>query len=229
MILPSNSKFSIGYLESLMRSAQTKEEDPIQKIIQRAIESSCTVFGQAGKSRWTGSGFLIGNKVIVTAGHVAGPVEEQGHIDIAVTFDAKSIYSCSVIAVDHNIDVGLLYCQEAVHLPSVKLGNSDTAEIGDIVAAIGSPQGWHDTATVGRISNIHQSLNDPSQPAWSDIIFIDADILEGASGGMCIGTDGLVYGSIVGVTGTQAELGIGERAVCPSNKIIKMVYNSIHE
>ena len=51
------------------------------------------------------------------------------------------------------------------------------------------------------------------------IVFIDADILQGSSGGMVIGTDGLIYGSIMGVTGQHADLGIGERSICPSNKI----------
>ena len=56
-------------------------------------------------------------------------------------------------------------------------------------------------------------------PDFFDLIFIDADILQGSSGGMTIGTDGLVYGSIMGVTGQHADIGIGERAICPSNKI----------
>jgi S1-C subfamily serine protease len=96
--------------------------------------------------------------------------------------------------------------------------------IGDIIATISSPEGWNDTATVGRIANIHQNLGElaPSS-AWNDIIFIDADILQGSSGGMVIGTDGLVYGSIVGVTGQNAEIGLGQRAVCPSNKIIALL------
>ena len=60
-------------------------------------------------------------------------------------------------------------------------------------------------------------------PAWNDIIFIDADILEGSSGGMAIGTDGFVYGSIMGVTGQRANIGIGERSICPSYKILKLL------
>jgi S1-C subfamily serine protease len=99
------------------------------------------------------------------------------------------------------------------------LADSETAEVGDIIAAIGSPEGWHDTATVGRISNIHQTVQNADSPAWSDLIFIDADILQGISGGMVIGTDGLVYGLVIGVTGEHADLAIGENSVCPSNKI----------
>jgi len=38
-----------------------------------------------------------------------------------------------------------------------------------------------------------------------------------------VGTDGLVIGSVIGVTGTLAEYGIGENVLCPSNKILKLL------
>ena len=54
----------------------------------------------------------------------------------------------------------------------------------------------------------------------NDVIFVDAKILQGVSGGMCVTTDGLVIGSVIGVTGALANLGIGENVLCPSNKIV---------
>ncbi len=60
-------------------------------------------------------------------------------------------------------------------------------------------------------------------PAWNDVTFVDAKILQGVSGGMCVGTDGLVIGSIIGVTGMLAEYGIGQNVICPSNKIINLI------
>jgi V8-like Glu-specific endopeptidase len=60
-------------------------------------------------------------------------------------------------------------------------------------------------------------------PAWNDVVFVDADILEGSSGGMVIGTDNLVIGTIMGVTGQHADIGVGENSVCPSNKITNML------
>ena len=96
--------------------------------------------------------------------------------------------------------------------------------MGDLIAVIGAPEGFHDTATVGRISNIHQSLGEQApSPAWTDIIFIDADIAEGSSGGMVLDMNGRVVGIIMGVTGQHADVGIGENSVCPSNKIGKLL------
>lgn len=218
-------RFNTDLLEWNMRLAQEKQSDPIKEIIQSSIQASCTVLIYADNKQWTGSGFHIGDGIIVTAAHVA-PVEltSKPH-EISLSFDGQTLYPAQIVASEHQFDVALLMCRQITNnIPSVKLGDSDKAEVGDIIATIGSPEGWNDTATVGRISNIHQSLGEfaPS-PAWNDIIFIDADILQGASGGMIIGTDGLVYGSIMGVTGQLAEIGIGQRAVCPSNKIKALV------
>jgi type I restriction enzyme M protein len=48
-------------------------------------------------------------------------------------------------------------------------------ELGETVAVIGAPEGWADTVTVGRLSNIHQSLGDYAPgPSWNDVMFIDA-------------------------------------------------------
>ena len=186
---------------------------------------SCTLFIKSGKKEWTGSGFHLGQGYVATAGHVV-PVDLQGtSAEINATFDGKNFFPMQFIASNPNIDSGIVFNPQIPKvIPTATLGDSNSANIGDIIAVISSPEGWHDTATVGRISNIHQSMgeNAPS-PAWNDIIFIDADILQGSSGGMVIGTNNLVVGTIMGVTGQHADIGVGENAVCPSNKITNML------
>jgi hypothetical protein len=55
------------------------------------------------------------------------------------------------------------------------------------------------------------------------VIFVDAKILQGVSGGMCITSDGLAIGLVIGVTGQLAEYGVGENVICPSNKIFSLL------
>ena len=217
-------KFNTTELEWRLKLGQ-KIEDPVKKLIQTAIQSSCTIFVDEADSSWTGSGFHVGDGYIVTASHVVPPDLERKPHQIKVSFDGRTMYPAQMQISDPNVDAGIVLCKPiSKTIPAVSLANSDEAEVGDIVAVIGSPEGFHDTATVGRITNIHQTLGDASPSlAWEDIIFIDADILEGASGGMVIGTDGLVYGSIMGVTGQHADVGVGENSACPSNKIIGLM------
>lgn len=216
----------LNLVDLLVKTSQVSEkiEDPVKEIIQLGLQSSCSIYvrSNSSKSQWSGSGFHVGNGLIVTAGHVV-PLNTDIS-DVNVSFDNKQFFPASVIKSDPDIDAGAIYCEAAKSFPALQLGDSDTLEKGDIVAVIGAPEGFHDTTTVGRISNLHQGLGQgaPSQ-AWNDIIFVDADIMEGSSGGMVIGTDGLVYGLVMGVTGQHADVGIGESSVSPSNKIKKML------
>lgn len=210
-------KLDVNYLDNLIKSSQ-KIEDPIKAITELGLRSSCTIIVTEGKSQWSGSGFHIGDGNIVTAGHVVP--NENPRLQVKITFDNKNYYDAVVVSSNPAYDAAILKCEQIANIiPGLKLGNSDSLEVGDLVVVVSAPEGFHDTATFGRVSNIHQSVKNIESPAWNDIIFIDADILEGSSGGMVLGSDGLVYGIVIGVTGSHAEIGIGENSVCPSNKI----------
>jgi len=201
-----------------------KVSDKIQEVIQAAIPASCSIYVKTRKKSWSGSGFHIGNGYVVTASHVA-PQEIQDSGEINLTFDQQIIYSAKIFKSDPNIDAAILQIQgDYSKITAVALANSDNLELGETVAVLGAPEGWHDTVSVGRISNMHQSMGSSApSSAWNDVIFVDAKILQGVSGGMCIATDGLVIGSVIGVTGTLANLGIGENVICPSNKILSLL------
>ena len=223
-----NFKIDCNLLESLVKTSQTRDlaDDPVKKTIRTGLGSSCTIYVRSGKKNWSGSGFYVGNNIVITAGHVVP--NDQNLTEIMCTFDGNKYIRATFVSSDPNIDSGAVRLEYSpTGIEPLKFGNSDILEVGDIVAVISAPEGFHDTATVGRVSNVHQSIADPNMPAWNDIIFIDADILEGSSGGMVIGIDNLVYGTIMGVTGQHADIGIGESSVCPSNKIQNMISNLV--
>ena len=223
-----NFKIDCNLLESLVKTSQTRDlaDDPVKKTIRTGLGSSCTIYVRSGKKNWSGSGFYVGNNIVITAGHVVP--NDQNLTEIMCSFDGNKYIRATFVTSDPNIDSGAVRLEYSpTGIEPLKFGNSDILEVGDIVAVISAPEGFHDTATVGRVSNIHQSIADPNMPAWNDIIFIDADILEGSSGGMVIGIDNLVYGTIMGVTGQHADIGIGESSVCPSNKIQNMLSNLV--
>ena len=146
-------KLDVNYLDWQLKTAQSenKYEDPVKKIIQKGLQSSCSIYVQHGKSKWSGSGFHIGNGLLVTAGHVVPP---DLTYEIDISFDNKSYFKATVVASEANYDAAILSCPQISNLiPKVDLGDSNAIEIGDIVAVIGSPEGFHDTATVGRVTN----------------------------------------------------------------------------
>lgn len=202
-----------------------KSTDIIQEVIQQSLPASCTIYVKDRKKSWSGSGFHIGKGLVCTASHV---VPTGKTLEIHITFDKKIYFPCSPLVSDPNIDSAILKINsDWTKLAKVTLGNSDELQLGEVCAVIGSPELFHDTVTVGRISNIHQSLGDNSpSPSWNDVIIIDSKILPGVSGGMCVTTDGLVAGSIIGVMGEFANTGTGSNVVCPSNKIINLI-NSV--
>ena len=223
-----NFKIDCNLLESLVKTSQTRDlaDDPVKKTIRTGLGSSCTIYVRSGKKNWSGSGFYVGNNIVITAGHVVP--NDQNLTEIMCSFDGNKYIRATFVTSDPNIDSGAVKLEYSpTGIEPLKFVISDILEVGDIVAVISAPEGFHDTATVGRVSNVHQSIADPNMPAWNDIIFIDADILEGSSGGMVIGIDNLVYGTIMGVTGQHADIGIGESSVCPSNKIQNMLSNLV--
>lgn len=222
-----SQRFSQNQLtpDNLYLPVQEKVEDPLKKIITDAIQASCTIFVQTqnGES-WEGSGFHLGDGLIATAGHVVPQELGSTPHQIGITFNGKNILPAQAVTSSPEFDSGLIFCPDAAkQFTAVRLADSNSIEVGDIIAVIGSPQGFHDTATAGRVVNIHQTIGDPNKPAWNDFIMIDADIAQGASGGMVIGTDGLVIGSVMGMTGEYAEMGVGQRVICPANKIKTLV------
>lgn len=102
-----------------------------------------------------GSGFFIDAEgYILTNAHVV-----KGADEISVSTTDQSEYTAKLIGLDERSDVALLKIDKT-GLPYAKLGNSDKAEVGNWVLAIGSPFGFEYTATKGIISAVSRSLPD---------------------------------------------------------------------
>lgn len=211
-------------LANLIKIAHGIVEDPIKLAIKQDLAASCTIIVKAANDEWTGSGFHIGNGYIGTASHVADPALINTSYQMHVTFDGKNKIPAKIIVSNPNTEAAIIYAEGAKDIIPIMMGDSNKVEKGDIIAVIGAPEGWHDNVTVGRISNLHQNLGEfaPS-PAWNDMIFIDAEILQGVSGGMVITTDAKVIGMVLGQTGIHADVGVGQNAIIPINRLRELL------
>lgn len=138
--------------------------------------------------RAVGSGFIVDKTgYIVTNAHV---VEDA--VRITVKLDSGEEYVARVVGTDDLTDIAVLKIDAKRDLPAVKFGDSDKAEVGDWVLAIGSPFGLAKTVTAGIISQKERET--PYATAFQRFIQTDAAINRGNSGGPLVNLDGEVVG-----------------------------------
>src|SRR4029079_8986861 len=97
---------------------------------------------------------------------------------------------------------------ELDRLPAVSFGNVDTAQVGDIVLAIGNPFGVGQTVTSGIVSALGRSQL--GIHTFENLIHTDAAINPGHSGGALVDTNGNLLGINTAIySRSGGSLGIG--------------------
>jgi serine protease Do len=166
-----------------------------------------------------GSGFIISSDgYIVTNEHV---VRDASEVVITTTTGHK--YNAKIVGTDPLLDMALLKI-DAADLPSIPLGDSDDAIVGEWAIAIGNPYGLFDvndepSVSVGVISAMHRDFeSEIDGRLYSDMIQTDAAINRGNSGGPLIDAEGEAVGmNTLIFSETGGSVGIG--FAIPSNRI----------
>jgi len=141
-----------------------------------------------------GSGFITTpDGYIVTNNHV---VEEATKIDVVLQ-DNRHLHA-RIIGADPLTDIAVIKV-DASGLPTVRMGSSEGARIGEWVLAIGNPLDLGTTVTSGIISAKGRALpilRQTSGSRWAieDFIQTDAPINPGNSGGPLVNLRGEVVG-----------------------------------
>jgi serine protease Do len=141
---------------------------------------------QPTPTRGQGSGFIVSaDGYILTNAHV---VENADQVTVRLT-DRRE-YTAKVVGSDKQSDVALLKV-DAKNLPTVKLGDSRKANVGEWVVAIGSPFGFENSVTAGIVSAKARSLPDSN---YTPFIQTDVAVNPGNSGGPLFNLAGEVIG-----------------------------------
>jgi serine protease Do len=160
-------------------------ENPYLEFFKRFFQERPELPGDR-QANSLGSGFIISpDGYILTNAHVAQDVDK-----IIVRLSDQRERPAKVIGVDELTDVAVLKI-EGENLPTVKIGDSDTLEVGEWVLAIGSPFGLERTATQGIVSAVGRNL-----PSGTYVPFIQSDVAvnPGSSGGPLFNLRGEVVG-----------------------------------
>jgi serine protease Do len=174
------------------------------------------------KERSLGSGVLVDGKgYIVTNRHV---IEKADRIRVRLQDDPPGVqHDAKVIGSDQETDLAVIKIEVEKGLPTAKIGNSDSMQVGDWVLAIGSPFGLQATVTAGIVSAKGRNIVPGRQ--FQSFVQTDAAINPGNSGGPLVNMAGEVIGINTAIlTETNAYAGVG--FAMPSNTVVQ-VYNQL--
>ena len=153
-----------------------------------------------------GTGFVIDDEGhILTNQHVVGDAER-----VRVRFVNGDVVDAQVVGTDPSTDVALLKVEGDRDLTPLELGSSEALEVGDPVAAIGSPYGLEGTLTAGIVSALDRDIRAPNGFTIDGALQTDAALNSGNSGGPLLDAQGRVVGIASQIrTETGGNIGIG--------------------
>jgi S1-C subfamily serine protease len=156
-----------------------------------------------GGGQGQGSGFVISddgeiatNAHVVTQGGTAGGgAEIRPAREVFVQFADRNQVPAEVVGFDPFADVALLKVDpEGLDLQPLKLGSENDVEIGEPVAAIGSPFGQDQSLSIGVVSASDRTIQSLTRFQIDGAIQTDASINPGNSGGPLLDSVGEVVG-----------------------------------
>jgi S1-C subfamily serine protease len=133
-----------------------------------------------------GSGFFIADGVIVTNLHV---VRGSSSGQVKMVGQTRTYPIRGVVGIDANADIVLLEVRGA-NAPSLELSQGTDLAVGDVVYAVGNPEGLEGTFSQGIVSGFRGTGPDK-------LLQITAPISPGSSGGPIVNSRGEVVGVAV--------------------------------
>jgi serine protease Do len=171
-------------------------------------------------------GYIMTNAHVVEGAqriHVALPTPSVDFPDEIAPVGKQRIVEARLIGLHKETDLALLKVDQT-GLPTLSLGSRRPVHQGELVFAMGSPEGLENSVTMGVVSAVARQA-DPSRP----LVYIqtDAPINPGNSGGPLVDTDGYVVGIntfILSSAGGSEGLGFAIPA-----RVVNFVYESLRK
>ncbi len=188
------------------------------------VQVTSTTTVETPRSNWFGNSFVPGTEVERSLGS-GFVIDKAGHIvtnyhvvadarSIRVSFSNSESMKARIVGKDPSTDVALLKVEASSRaLKPLELGNSETVQVGDQVAAIGNPLGYDRSISAGIVSALQRSLRSPDGSPIDRVIQTDALLNHGNSGGPLLNAQGQVIGVSSAVAnwggGVQQNTGVG--------------------
>jgi serine protease Do len=233
---PSEAPQVLQQLNSALESLVAKVSPAVVQILVTGYgaidESNRSQTALVTRQHAVGSGVIVDpDGYIVTNAHV---VEGAHRIRVVLPMPSpdrpqvepvgkEHVLEAKLIGIHKDSDLALLKIDQK-NLPTLELGSARRVRQGQLVFAIGSPEGLQNSVTMGVVSSVGRQP-DPDRP----VVYIqtDAPINPGNSGGPLIDMDGYVLGIntlILSEGGGSEGLGFAIPA-----RIVRFVYQSLRK
>ena len=198
---------------------EAPEGSPLGELFDELNPNQGEGEGAMREARSLGSGFIISaDGMVVTNNHVIEGAEE-----IEVFLPDGRRLSAKLVGADEKTDLAVLKVEADGELPFVEFGDSDTADVGDWVMAIGNPLGRGFSVSAGIVSARERALGG----RYDDYIQTDAAINQGNSGGPLFNMAGEVIGVNTAILSpTGGSIGIG---FAMSSEVVEKVVYQLRE
>ncbi len=171
------------------------------KVAERLAPSVANLRVRHGRRNGGGSAVVITpDGLMLTSAHVVARSDGSGRASFV---DGREL-RFDVVGADPHSDLAVLRAS-ADDLVAAELGDAERLRVGQLVVAIGNPNGFAGSVTAGVVSALGRSLPTQSGRIVDNVIQTDAALNPGNSGGAL--ADG--SGRVVGVNTAVAGVGLG--------------------
>jgi S1-C subfamily serine protease len=170
-------------------------------VAERLAPSVANLRVSRGRRMGGGSAVVITpDGFLVTSAHVVDGSTRGGRASFV---DGREL-AFTVVGSDPHSDLAVLRA-DADDLVAAELGDAEGLRVGQLVVAIGNPNGFAGSVTAGVVSALGRSLPTTSGRIVDNVIQTDAALNPGNSGGALV--DG--RGRVVGINTAVAGVGLG--------------------
>lgn len=214
---------------SRIKTAQNNNSQTITDVYSKTFMVS--VYNMAESYQSTGAAFCIENNTFATCAHVIkkynklaneklniGELNKNARI---ILTNGNEKVTAKILLINEKLDIAILQGESRSHPLPIK----STCNIGDEIFVIGSPHGFENNVTFGKVSSLNRLIYQyEGAPKY---MFIDASVFGGNSGGPIVDQNsGEVIGIVTAIAAAKSEYGLNAglpifylEKYCKDNKI----------